>query len=56
MKLIKKKKHGGGVLHDLFTIKNVGTSCINVYHMHRDISPYDDYGRVRYEKGNDHNV
>lgn len=41
--------------HDLFTMKNLGTSCINIY-VHRDIFPCGEYGRVRYEKEHDYHV
>ena len=49
-----KKK--GVVLRDLFTMKDVGTSCIMYVHMQGDISHYDEYERLRYEKENDCHV
>lgn len=49
-----KKK--GVVLRDLFTMKNVGTSCRMYVHTHGDISPYDEYERLRYEKEDDRHV
>ena len=51
-----EKKKEGVVLHDLITVKNVGTSCINVCYMHRDIFLYDEYECVHYEKENDRHV
>ena len=42
------------VLPDLFTMKNIGTSCITYIHMHQDIFPYDEYEHMHYEKENDH--
>ena len=46
----------GIVLYNVIAVKNVGISCINVFHMHPDIFPYDEYGCVRYEKKNDRHV